>query len=45
MVLRQVDWSLRFYPAAAATERYLRLASHVVADISGPGPARARRQS
>jgi Phosphotransferase enzyme family len=34
LVLRQVDWSLRFYPAAAATRRFLRLASRVVADIS-----------
>ena len=32
MVLRQVDWSLRFYPAAA-TRRHLRLARLVVADI------------
>lgn len=35
MVLRQVDWSLRFHPAAAATGHYLRLARLVVADIGG----------
>jgi streptomycin 6-kinase len=33
MVLRQVDWSLRFHPAAAATRHYGRLARRVVADI------------
>jgi hypothetical protein len=33
MVLRQVDWSLRFHPAAAATGQHLRLARRVVADI------------
>jgi Phosphotransferase enzyme family len=33
MVLRQVDWSLRFHPAAAATRRHLRLARLVMADI------------
>jgi hypothetical protein len=35
MVLRQVDWSLRNHPAAAATQRHLRLARMVVADIGG----------
>ena len=33
MVLRQVDWSLRFHPAAAATRRHLRLAKVITADI------------
>jgi hypothetical protein len=35
MVLRQVDWSLRYHPAAAATRRHLRLARLVIADIGG----------
>ena len=35
MVLRQVDWSLRFHPAAAATRRHLHLARLVIADIGG----------
>lgn len=35
MVLRQVDWSLRYHPAAAATQRHLRLARLVIADIGG----------
>jgi hypothetical protein len=34
LVLRQVDWSLRFYPRAAGTRRHLRLARLAVADIS-----------
>jgi Ser/Thr protein kinase RdoA (MazF antagonist) len=33
MVLRQVDWSLRFHPAAAATRRHLHMARLVTADI------------
>ena len=33
MVLRQVDWSLRFHPAAAATRRHLHLARLLTADI------------
>jgi aminoglycoside phosphotransferase (APT) family kinase protein len=33
MVLRQVDWSLRFHPAAAATRRHLQLARLVSTDI------------
>ena len=33
MVLRQVDWSLRHHPAAAATRRHLRLAKVITADI------------
>jgi Ser/Thr protein kinase RdoA (MazF antagonist) len=33
MVLRQVDWSLRCHPAAAATRRHLRLARMIIADI------------
>jgi hypothetical protein len=33
MVLRQVDWSLRFHPAAMATRRHLNLARLVTADI------------
>jgi Ser/Thr protein kinase RdoA (MazF antagonist) len=37
MVLRQVDWSLRFHPAAAATRRHLHLARLVTTDIDrGP---------
>jgi hypothetical protein len=37
MVLRQVDWSLRHYPAAATTRRHLRMARLVMADITdGP---------
>jgi Ser/Thr protein kinase RdoA (MazF antagonist) len=38
MVLRQVDWSLRFHPGAAATRRHLHLARLVTADIDH-GPA------
>jgi hypothetical protein len=38
MVLRQVDWSLRFHPAAAATQRHLHLARLAAADIDH-GPA------
>jgi Ser/Thr protein kinase RdoA (MazF antagonist) len=34
MVLRQVDWSLRHHPAAAATRRHLRLAKLIIADIN-----------
>jgi Ser/Thr protein kinase RdoA (MazF antagonist) len=34
MVLRQVDWSLRHHPAAAATRRHLRLARAITADIA-----------
>ena len=33
MVLRQVDWSLRFHPTAAATRRHLNLARLITADI------------
>jgi hypothetical protein len=33
MVLRQVDWSLRHHPAAAATQRHLDLARLITADI------------
>jgi Ser/Thr protein kinase RdoA (MazF antagonist) len=33
MVLRQVDWSLRHHPAAAATRRHLHLARVITADI------------
>jgi Ser/Thr protein kinase RdoA (MazF antagonist) len=37
MVLRQVDWSLRFHPATAATRRHLHLARLVTTDIDhGP---------
>lgn len=35
MVLRQVDWSLRFHPGTPATRRHLRLARLVTADIGG----------
>jgi len=33
MVLRQVEWSLRHYPDAAATRRHLRLAVLIIDDI------------
>jgi Ser/Thr protein kinase RdoA (MazF antagonist) len=33
MVLRQADWSLRFYPGAAATRRHVHLARLVIADV------------
>jgi len=33
MVLRQLDWSLRHHPAAPATQRHLRLARLITADI------------
>jgi Ser/Thr protein kinase RdoA (MazF antagonist) len=33
MVLRQVDWSLRFHPTAVTTRRHLSLAKLVTADI------------
>lgn len=33
MVLRQVEWSLRHYPDAPATQRHLRLAEHIAADF------------
>ena len=33
LVLRQVDWSLRFHPDTRATRRHLRLARLVIADI------------
>jgi hypothetical protein len=39
VVLRQIDWSLRLHPAAAATRRHLHLARLVTADIDR-GPAR-----
>lgn len=35
MALRQAEWSLRFYPEAAATRRHVRLARMVIASI-GP---------
>ena len=34
MVLRQVDWSVRHYPSAAATQRHLRLGEMVSADLA-----------
>jgi hypothetical protein len=34
MVLRQVDWSLRFHPDTPVTRRHLRLARLVIADIA-----------
>jgi hypothetical protein len=37
MVLRQVDWSLRYHPTATATQGYLRLARAVTADIGALG--------
>lgn len=33
MLLRQVEWSLRHYPGAAETRRYLRLAALIMDDI------------
>jgi hypothetical protein len=33
LVLRQVDWSLRFHPDTPATRRHLGLAWLVIADI------------
>jgi aminoglycoside phosphotransferase (APT) family kinase protein len=33
MVLRQVDWSLRFHPGVPATRRHLHLARLVTADL------------
>jgi hypothetical protein len=38
IVLRQVDWSVRHYPAAPATRRHLRLARLVIADIASGTP-------
>lgn len=38
IVLRQVDWSVRHYPEAPATRRHLRLASHIIADITSTTP-------
>jgi Ser/Thr protein kinase RdoA (MazF antagonist) len=38
MVLRQVEWSVRHYPGAAATRRHLRLARLVITDIAGTTP-------
>ncbi len=37
MVLRQVEWSVRNYPAAAATRHHLRLGRLIIDDISSPG--------
>src|SRR5882757_1614839 len=37
MVLRQVEWSVRHYPAAPATRHHLRLARLVLRDIGEPG--------
>jgi Ser/Thr protein kinase RdoA (MazF antagonist) len=39
MVLRQVDWSLRYHPAAAVTRHHLRLAKLIITDINR-SPAR-----
>ena len=44
MVLRQVDWSLRYYPGAAATRRHLRLAHLVIADIDDLASPPGRRR-
>ncbi len=43
MVLRQVDWSLRHHPTAAATQRHLRLARIITADI-GHTPIQSGRR-
>jgi hypothetical protein len=40
MALRQVEWSVRHYPAAPATRRHLRLARLILGDIGEPGPSR-----
>jgi aminoglycoside phosphotransferase (APT) family kinase protein len=37
MVLRQVEWSVRHYPAAPATRHHLRLAGLILGDIGEPG--------
>jgi Ser/Thr protein kinase RdoA (MazF antagonist) len=39
IVLRQVDWSVRHHPAAAATRRHLRLARLVITDIASANPS------
>ena len=44
MVLRQVDWSLRYHPGAAATRRHLRLAHLVIADIDDLASPPGRRR-
>jgi hypothetical protein len=38
MVLRQVEWSVRHYPAAPATQRHLHLARLILGDIGKPDP-------
>lgn len=38
IVLRQVDWSVRHHPTAAATRRHLRLGRRVITDIAGTTP-------
>jgi aminoglycoside phosphotransferase (APT) family kinase protein len=40
MVLRQVEWSVRHYPAAPATRHHLHLARLVLADIGPDDPGR-----
>jgi aminoglycoside phosphotransferase (APT) family kinase protein len=42
MVLRQVEWSVRHYPAVAETRRHLRLARLIVDDAEFLGSGRAR---
>jgi hypothetical protein len=38
MVLRQVEWSVRHYPAAPATQHHLHLARLILGDIGEPDP-------
>lgn len=40
MVLRQVEWSVRHYPAAPATRHHLRLAQLIIDDIGEDAPGR-----
>jgi hypothetical protein len=40
IVLRQVEWSVRHYPAAPATQRHLHLARLIIEDIGEPGSGR-----
>jgi aminoglycoside phosphotransferase (APT) family kinase protein len=40
MVLRQVEWSVRHHPAAAATRHHLSLARLILRDIGADGPGR-----
>ncbi len=39
MVLRQVEWSVRHYPSAPATQHHLHLARLILGDIGEPDPS------